>query len=266
MLQSVNLTCGFSIRAIDGAVGAVDEFLFDDRLWTTRYIVGSIGGWISGQLVLIPGGTLLALDRKARALEVALTQQQIVNSPDITTDQPVSRQMAGDRLQVDGVPTYWGTWGWWGFGVCPADPGTMTRMLESAAHQERRTAQEAGRRRGDPHLRSTRVVRGYGVQACDGAIGHIADFIIDDTVWAIQYIAITTHVWWPGKKVLVPARWIDAIDWSQLLVTVNAPREVVYGGPAFDPSALADPAYETWLRRAYARLQYESEASADGAT
>ena len=38
----------------------------------------------------------------------------------------------------------------------------------------------------DPHLRSTAAVSGYDIQASDGAIGHVEDFIINDETWAIK--------------------------------------------------------------------------------
>ncbi len=59
MLQSVNLTYGFSIRALDGALGEVHELLFDDRLWTLRYLVVQLGGWFDGRFVLLPADMLL---------------------------------------------------------------------------------------------------------------------------------------------------------------------------------------------------------------
>lgn len=254
MLHCVNHTYGFSIRALDGPIGEVHEFLFDDRLWTLRYLVAQLGGWLDGRFVLIPAGMLLGLDSAARAIAVALTQQQVANSPDISIDQPVSRQCASSRFRIDYTPTYWGTAGLWGLGIGPGDPDTIRHMLD-AADQDDRAARRAGRKHGDPHLRSTRAVRGYTVQSCDKAIGHIADLIVDDTIWAIRYVALAPRIWWLGKKVLAPARWISGIDASQSRVTLDAPREVVWGGPAFEPSALADPAYEPWLRNAYAQMQ-----------
>jgi hypothetical protein len=34
---------------------------------------------------------------------------------------------------------------------------------------------------GDPHLRSSREVIGYHIQAVDDEIGHVEDFIVQDT-------------------------------------------------------------------------------------
>jgi hypothetical protein len=67
----------------------------------------------------------------------------------------------------------------------------------------------------DPHLRSTDNVSGHNIQAKDGEIGHVEDFIIDDETWAIRYLIIDTKNWWPGKKVLVSPLWIDRVSWSE---------------------------------------------------
>jgi hypothetical protein len=52
----------------------------------------------------------------------------------------------------------------------------------------RETAQ--GEKAWDPHLRSTHEVSGYNIQAADGEIGHVEDFIIDDAAWAIRYLIL----------------------------------------------------------------------------
>ena len=49
-------------------------------------------------------------------------------------------------------------------------------------------------------LRSTREVIGYYIEATDGDIGHVEDFLIDDENWATRYMVVDTVNWWPGKK------------------------------------------------------------------
>jgi hypothetical protein len=46
---------------------------------------------------------------------------------------------------------------------------------------------------GDNHLRSAQEVMGYRIQAQDGAIGHVEDFILDDGTWQVRYIIIDTR-------------------------------------------------------------------------
>lgn len=240
---------GFSIRAIDGSSGVVDECLFDDRQWTMRYAVANIGGWLMNERVLLAVPVLRVLDREARALEVALTQQQVMDCPDIALDPPVSHQRAEGRHTLDGHPAYWGTSIPWGLSMCPGDPVVLALLHESTQQALMRA------KRGDPHLRSTRALRGYSVQACDGAAGHIVDFVIDDMNWTIRYIAIAYRNWWPRRTVVVPSCWVSAIDWSQSMLIISAPRAVIEAGPAYRPSAFADPVYETWLHVAYAQMQ-----------
>jgi hypothetical protein len=249
MLWSVQRMRGFSIHAIDGSSGVVDEWLFDDQHWTVRYTVANIGGWLMSKLVLLPVTALRALDWEARTLKVALARQQVVECSDITSDPPVSHQRAAGRRTVDGHLAYWGTSIPWGLGLCPGDPVALTLLYESTQQALERA------NRGDPHLRSTRALRGYTLQACDGVVGRVADFVIDDMDWTIRYVAIAYRNWWPGRTVVVPSCWVSAIDWSQSTMIVSAPRTIIQAGPAYRPSALADPVYETWLHVAYAQMQ-----------
>ena len=74
---------------------------------------------------------------------------------------------------------------------------------------------------------------GYHIQAADGEIGHVEDFIIDDETWAIRYLIIDTRNWWPGKKVLVSPQWIERVSWSESKVFVNLPRETIKQSPEY---------------------------------
>jgi hypothetical protein len=47
----------------------------------------------------------------------------------------------------------------------------------------------------DPHLRSIDAVTGYHIHASDGEIGHVEDFLVEDTDWSIHYLrAISSHI------------------------------------------------------------------------
>ena len=53
MLASVTDLQGFTLRAMDGEIGKVDQFYFDDETWAIRYLVVNTGSWLAGRLVLI---------------------------------------------------------------------------------------------------------------------------------------------------------------------------------------------------------------------
>src|ERR1700733_13716046 len=92
MQLNINSLLGFSLSAIDGEVGKVEEIYFDDRNWAIRYLVVKTGQWLSGRKVLI---SPLAFDRSqwnGRTFPVNLTINQILNSPDVDTNRPLSLQ------------------------------------------------------------------------------------------------------------------------------------------------------------------------------
>jgi hypothetical protein len=79
-------------------------------------------------------------------------------------------------------------------------------------HDLRRASNYERAALGDPHLRSSAIVIGYGVQTLDGRIGHVEDFLISGT-WRIAHLAIDTRNWLPGKRVLVAPNAVERIDW-----------------------------------------------------
>ena len=108
----------------------------------------------------------------------------------------------------------------------------------------------------DPYLRSTHDVTGHHIQAADGEIGHVEDFIIDDETWAIRYLSIDTRNWWPGKKVLVSPQWIERVSWIESKVFVNLDRETIRQSPEYTEESLLTRDYETELYRHYNRQGY----------
>jgi hypothetical protein len=111
---------------------------------------------------------------------------------------------------------------------------------------------------GDPHLRSTRAVQGYEIQATDGAIGCVADFIIDETNWSIRYLVIDTHKWIPGKKVLIAPQWIERVSWEQSTVYVDLSKDAIRNSPAYTEESLLTRDYESGLHNHYKRAGYWS--------
>ena len=47
-VENAKDTHGFTIRAVDGEIGTVDHFYFDDETWAIRYLMVDTGGWLVG--------------------------------------------------------------------------------------------------------------------------------------------------------------------------------------------------------------------------
>jgi hypothetical protein len=126
---------------------------------------------------------------------------------------------------------------------------------EAVAEAEELQAR-AGRDPADSHLRSTEAVTGYHIEAADGEIGHVRDFIVDDETWAIRYLEVDTQNWWPGKKVLVSPQWINRVSWANSKVYVDLTRETIRNGPEWVESIPVTREYEHRLYDYYARSPY----------
>ena len=53
MQNTVSQLTAYSIGAKDGDIGRVDDVLFDDKLWTVRYVVADTAKWLPGRRVVI---------------------------------------------------------------------------------------------------------------------------------------------------------------------------------------------------------------------
>jgi len=252
MLRSVNNLVNCGIEATDGKIGKVSEFYFDDEKWTVRYLVVDTGGWLTDRKVLISPAALGDVDWNSRKLHVEMTRERVQNSPDIDTDKPVSRQHEKQYDDYYGYPYYWGGPSLWGPVAFPIYPPPYRENASSSIQGEIAAAE---RQQDDVHLRSTREVTDYHIDASDGEIGHVEDFLIDDESWTIRYIVVDTRNWWPGKKVLISPEWIEDLNWTDSTAHVDLSRDVIKNSPEYDESAI-NRDYEKRLHEHYGRSEY----------
>jgi hypothetical protein len=242
---------GFTIEASDGRIGTVADFLFDDRTWKIRWMVVDTGDWISGQKTLVHPSALGKPDYQRKAMSVRLTSQQVKDSPGITSDEPVSRQMQARLYGHHGWDPLWGGSNYFG-GYASGMGGAFDPVpyrYDSGQLEADRAA--TGGDDGDPHLRSVTAVLGYHIQATDGPIGHVETLLVDESGWGIRYLIIDTRNWWPGQHVLLSPYAVRAISWSDRDVTVDVTRDKIKGSPIWDSTAMPDRGDERRLHDYY---------------
>jgi len=229
MLRSIKQLYGDRLGASDGEIGHVKDFYFDDRNWAIRYMIADTGSWLPGRQVLISPHSLGRIDRAGTVLSANLTRKQIEESPSIESHKPVSRQYEEDYYRYHGFPYYWqgdGLWGMSGFPILelPAKPFPSELAATNGPQLER----------ADAHLRSTQAVSGYHLQASDGMLGHICDFMIDAQSWAIGQLMIKIGHRFSGKEVQIPTKTVERISYEESTVFVNVTREAVERGSTHD--------------------------------
>jgi len=215
MLRSTAEMASLAIHATDGNIGSLKDIYFDDIHWRVRYFVVDTGHWLPGRLVLVAPAAVASADAAGKLLNVKLTKKQVEDSPGIETHETVSRRHEVHMAKYYGWPVYW-----------PAE-GALAPDGEDP-------------QRGDSNLRSVSEVRGHAVHAKDGDLGHVADFLIDDSLWEVRYLLVDTGKWLPGRKVLVDPRATDEVDWAKSTVRIHLTKEELKHCPTYDSSGAGE--------------------------
>jgi len=248
MLRGLRDLEKYSVSATDGDIGKVVNFLLDDHRWVVRYLVVETGGFLGDRRVLISPIAFREADWSTQRFHVAITVDMVKHSPSVDTDQPVSAQHEREHFRYYGYSPYWADSGLWGPGRFPGTLQGGTPSVPPAPHSTPP--------RGDSRLRSANEVRGYHVLGNEEPVGHIEDFVLDDSTWAVQYLVIDTSNWWFGKKVLISPTWARGISYEDRRVYVDMSRQMIEDSPEWDMSAAVNREYETRLYDYYGRPVY----------
>jgi hypothetical protein len=210
MFRKTKELCGFSILTRDGEIGHTDRFFFDDTLWVVRWIVVAVGRLLHRRLILLPPSRVSGLDPFGRKIVFDLHREQVENGPDIESHRPVwlQKKREIDRTMIP----YWGAPGIMGYSMYPA---VLEAMREAESGEL-----DGEESRDDPHLRSSREVIGYHIGTGEGDAGCVDDFLVNDEDWRIGGLIVSAR-----NQVLLPARFVDRIDWSRKKVWVELPRD-----------------------------------------
>jgi hypothetical protein len=75
---------GFSVEAIDGEIGSIDEATWEVG---SQHLVVDTGPWIFGTKVLLPAGVIDRIDVQDERVFVHRTKDQIKNAPEFDEDR-----------------------------------------------------------------------------------------------------------------------------------------------------------------------------------
>jgi hypothetical protein len=209
MFRSLGDLIGASMIAIDGELGRICNFLFDDQSWKIRYLVVDVGHWLTRREVVISVSAIDQPDWKTKTLRARLTKEQLRHGPDVDSKKPVSRQQEIAMREYFGWPAYWDT-----IVDKVFPPSLIPAGREFPVHTEE-----------DNHLRSWEDVIGYEVWASDGVVGCLESFVVDDAVWHIGYLDVKTGEGLQSRSALVPTSWVKSISWADHHVNLQGSRE-----------------------------------------
>jgi hypothetical protein len=232
MFRSTKQLYGDKLAALDGELGTVKDFYFDDQVWSVRYVVVETGKWLTSRQVLLSPRAFGDQYPNGKTIPVKLTRKQIEASPTLEWHKPVSRQFEDAYHRHYGWPSYWlsevlSTTS--GFPLVKPPAQAELNGLGPAVAPDAEAA--------DAHLHSMQAVRGYHLHATDGTIGHITDFLMDDATWTVRQLIVKTGHRITGREVQVPTGKVDRISYKESTVFVNMLGEAVEQCPAYQPAA-----------------------------
>ncbi len=80
-LRSARVVRGHIVRAVDGDVGHVEDFLIDDLTWQIRYVVVEARGWPSSRHVPVPIDRIAWVSWLELTVHLDLTREAVLHAP-----------------------------------------------------------------------------------------------------------------------------------------------------------------------------------------
>ena len=100
-LQNTQELTGYHIHATDGPIGHVGDFVLDDQTWRGRYLAVDTRNWWAGKHVLVASSQVADIDRRNRAVGLALSRQSIEHCPQYRDTVPLSEPQ---EVGMGGLP------------------------------------------------------------------------------------------------------------------------------------------------------------------
>ena len=225
MLHLAHKLKGTTVRARDGEVGTLADFIFEQSRWAVRYLVVDTGSWLNGRKVLLsPMAVEGRWDRSGIVLSVR--KEHVEQSPDLQLADLV-RDSETVLLAHYSQPVYWEGANIWGMFDTPS--ALLSAREEPILRRGSATGDAVVER-----LRSTEEIKGYHIQASDGEIGHVDDFLIGEESWRIRYLVVDTSNWIGGKSVLVGTDIVETVDREGGRLRVSDSREDIRMSPTYE--------------------------------
>ena len=91
MLHKVKTLKGYTLDSLDGEIGKVKEFYFDDQHWAIRYLIIDTKNWWPGKKVLVSPQWIERVSWSESKVFVNLSSETIKQSPEYTEASLLTR-------------------------------------------------------------------------------------------------------------------------------------------------------------------------------
>lgn len=237
----------FLIVSRDKIKGSIIDMYFDDLFWNIQYVVVTTGGLLEEKSIIISHAALGEPDKDNKALPVFVDLDTEDDEQKSIPPKPISETKFKNATRILKWPLD-------KLNLQSLSSNEMKNLVTNMVMDEKQKNKQI-----NPHLRSWEEVLGYNIQAKNGEIGHVDDFIVDSDNWKIRYLIIDTRNWLPGgKDVLISPAWIERIKWSNNLVYIDLKKEAIKNSPEYNSNEPLDDQFELRLFKYYGRQRIQN--------
>jgi hypothetical protein len=90
-LRSTGVVAGYHVKASDGEIGHVEDFIIDDETWAIRYLIIATHNWLPGKRVLISPQWIQNVSWHDSNISVNVPRETVRQAPEYFRDSALTR-------------------------------------------------------------------------------------------------------------------------------------------------------------------------------
>ena len=98
------------------------------------------------------------------------------------------------------------------------------------------------------------ALKGFTIEASDGRIGAVVDFLFDDAKWSVRWLVVDCGTWLRGRKVLIPPSAVSPYRFQEPQLEVKLTKAQVEASPELSED---EPVSQQMERRLYAHYGWD---------
>ena len=102
-------------------------------------------------------------------------------------------------------------------------------------------------------LLAVSALKGYSIEAQDGALGIIKDLLFDDRRWQIKWLVVQSGSWLGDRKLLLHPSAVDGFDHDRQTLDVSPTKQQVKASPGLSTDQPVSRQHEDDLLVYYGR-------------
>lgn len=225
MLRDLNKIKNCVVQGTEGIIGSVADVYVNDQTWKIHYLAADTGNLLEGRHVLISTQSFAHPHEDIGSFRALVSNAQVEGAPEFEIEKPISWEKEREICNYYRWSTY--------FPIDERELSVFPGILTSA-----------------------NGLKDFSLQATDGEIGKIINFLIDDANWTVRYLVVDTSKWLAGKKVLISPMWNKSINWAERMMVVDLDQDQIEHSPEYDPAAPIERVYEINLYKHYGKPHY----------